>query len=257
MTTPTFWGLKRFTDRVAIVTGGASGIGLATALRLAGEGGNVWIADLPGRAAQTCKTHSQLTPLDLDVSDEVSVIAAIRRIIETSGHLDVVVNSAGVVLEGTTQDTSLAAWERVLSINLTGTFLVCRHVLPHMIAQRRGAIVNVASDAALVGQHGQAAYCASKGGVAQFTRAAALDAAPFDVRVNCVCPCFVDTPLLGGWIAASPDPAKARAEAAALQPMGRVGKPGEIAAAIAYLASDEANFVTALVLPVDGGATVS
>jgi NAD(P)-dependent dehydrogenase (short-subunit alcohol dehydrogenase family) len=141
-------------------------------------------------------------------------------------------------------------------VNLTGTFLVCRHALPAMLERRSGAIVNIASDAALTGQLDQAAYCASKGGVAQFTRAAALDAAPFGVRVNCVCPCFVETPLLTAWINGSPDPAKARAEAASTQPMGRIGKPEEIGGAVAYLASSEASFVTGIVLPVDGGATI-
>ena len=250
------WGLTRFKKQTALVTGGASGIGLAVATRLADEGAAVWIGDLASRAQIAAEKDSRLIPISLDVSDETAVVAAIERILKKHEHLDIVINCAGVVLGATAQDTSRIAWQRVMDINLTGTFLVCRHALPQMLARKSGAIVNIGSDAALVGQRGQAAYCASKGGVAQFTRAAALDAAPYGVRINCVCPCFVDTPLLGRWIEESADPVQARSEAAATQPIGRIGRPEEIAGAVAFLASAEATFITGIVLPVDGGATI-
>jgi NAD(P)-dependent dehydrogenase (short-subunit alcohol dehydrogenase family) len=237
------------------VSGGASGIGKAVAARLAAEGARVWIGDLQARERRDEK--ADIHSICMDVTDEDQVARGISRIVSRQGQLDVVVNCAGVVLEAAAQDTSLSAWQKVIDINLTGTFLVCRHALAPMIERRSGAIVNIASDAALVGQRAQAAYCASKGGVAQFTRAAALDAAPYGVRVNCVCPCFVDTPLLSAWIEASADPAHARAEAASTQPMGRIGRPEEIAGAVAFLASAEAVFVTGILLPVDGGATIS
>jgi NAD(P)-dependent dehydrogenase (short-subunit alcohol dehydrogenase family) len=249
-------GLHRFAGCTALVTGGASGIGWAVAMRLAAEGAKVWIGDLGQRAQAAAKGQPALMALELDVTDERSVAHSIERILSRGGQLDAVINCAGIVLEATAQETTRTAWNRVIEVNLTGTFLVCRHALPPMLARGSGAIVNIASDAALVGQRGQAAYCASKGGVAQFTRAAALDAAPHGVRVNCVCPCFTDTPLLSAWIDGSADPKLARAAAASTQPMGRIGRPEEIAAAVAFLASIEANFITGIVLPVDGGATI-
>ena len=249
------WGLKRYVGKVALVTGGASGIGWAIALRLRAEGAHVWLADLGDRANAACAGEEMMSPLSVDVRDETAVISAVAAVTHRDERIDALVNCAGIVLEGSAQGTSLADWDRVLAVNLTGTFLMTRHVLSHMIARRSGAIVNIGSDAALVGQRNQAAYCASKGGVAQFTRAAALDAAPYGVRVNCVCPCFVDTPMLSAWINASSNPEEARREAAATQPLGRIGSPAEIAGPVAFLCSEEASFVTAVVLPVDGGAT--
>jgi NAD(P)-dependent dehydrogenase (short-subunit alcohol dehydrogenase family) len=175
-------------------------------------------------------------------------------VLANDGRLDVVVNAAGIAIAGTTQETSVADWNRTVLVNLNGTFLVTAAAMRAM-RDRGGAVINIASDAGLVGQPGQAAYCASKGGVVQFTRAAALDGAADAIRVNCVCPCFVETPLVRDWLAAQPDPTAARAAAEADQPIGRMGRPHEIAAAVAFLASDEANFITGIALAVDGGTT--
>jgi NAD(P)-dependent dehydrogenase (short-subunit alcohol dehydrogenase family) len=249
-------GSRRFDGAVAVVTGGASGIGEAVCERLAAEGAEVWVADLdPVAAERTASALPAARPVGVDVADPATVDAMVDAVICGSGRIDVLVNNAGVVLDASLWETSLDDWGHVLAVNLSGVFYGCRAALPHMIAARRGAIVNTASDAGLVGWPRQAAYCASKGGVVQLTRAAALDAAPYGVRVNCVCPAFTDTPLVDAWVLAQPDPAVAREAIAREQPLGRVGRPEEVAAAIAYLASDEAAFITGAALPVDGGVT--
>ncbi len=170
-----YWGLRRFAGQTALVTGGASGIGWAVAMRLAAEGADVWIGDLGPKARGAAEGQAAINAVDLDVTDEGSIVRAIEHLVSRAGAPDIVINCAGIALEATAQETSRAAWQRVVDVNLTGTFLVCRHALPSMLARRSGAIVNIASDAALAGQRAQAAYCASKGGVAQFTRAASLD----------------------------------------------------------------------------------
>jgi meso-butanediol dehydrogenase/(S,S)-butanediol dehydrogenase/diacetyl reductase len=246
---------RRFDDAVAVVTGGGSGIGRAVCERLAEEGARVWVADIDLAAAERVAASLGAVPLQLDVSDAAAVAAAVDGIVEHAGRIDVVVNNAGITHDGSVWETTPADWARVLAVNLSGVFYGCRAALRHMIAARRGAVVNTASDAGLVGWPGQAAYCASKGGVVQLTRAAAMDAAPYGVRVNCVCPAFTDTPLTEAWIGLQPDAVEARANIAMEQPLGRIGTPEEIAAAIAYLASDEAAFVTGVALAVDGGVT--
>jgi NAD(P)-dependent dehydrogenase (short-subunit alcohol dehydrogenase family) len=249
-------GVRRFESSVALVTGGGSGIGRATCERLAAEGARVWVADLDQAAAKRVASALPCASARrVDVSDADQVEQFIQEVIDTDGHLDVLVNNAGITLGAPVWDTAPEQWSRVVSVNLTGVFNGCRSALRHMIGRRQGAIVSTASDAALVGWPGQSAYCASKAGIVGLTRAAAMDAAPYGVRVNCVCPAFTDTPLVEAWVQAQPDPSAARAEVASGQPVGRMGEPAEIAAAIAFLASDEASFITGVALPVDGGVT--
>lgn len=247
---------RRFEGQVALVTGGASGIGAATVDRLAAEGATVWIADVDLDAAQRLAAERPgAHALRMDVTSPEEVAAGVAEIVAATDRLDVVVANAGITLDAPVWETSEDDLGRVLDVNLLGAFRCAREALRAMVERRTGALVFTASDAGLVGWPGQAAYCASKGAVVALTRAAAMDAAPFGVRVNCVCPGFTATPLAERWIESADDPEAARADVALTQPLGRMAEAAEIAAAIAFLASDESRFVTGVALPVDGGVT--
>ena len=171
------------------------------------------------------------------------------------GRLDVLVNNAGIYLQADALGTPVEEWERVLAVNLTGAFLCTRHAVPAMERHGGGAIVNVASEAGLVGIRGQVAYNVSKGGLIALTRSCAVDFAPRGIRVNCVCPGTTDTPLVQAALARAADPAAMRRALEGARPANRLGRPEEIAAAILYLAGDEAGYATGAVLSVDGGYT--
>jgi len=237
--------VARFTGLVALVTGAGSGLGRATAALLAAEGARVAGLDLR-------PSHVDGIDVVADVTDEQAVRTAVRDVVAWAGRLDVVVNAAGVASFGHTADVLLAEWHRILAVNLTGTFLVTREALPHLVASR-GAVVNVASLAGVRGWRYGAAYSASKGGVVALTRSLAVEYARAGVRVSCVCPGSIDTPMRDG-IAPVPgaDPALLRHNTALVDPP--VAQAGEVAAAIAYLASPEARFATGAVLRLDGGA---
>src|SRR5215217_1411792 len=179
--------MGRLEGKVAVITGAASGIGGATAQRFLAEGATVAGIDLQAADGFDCWT--------LDVRDEEAIAAAVGEVVERFGHIDVLLNAAGVASAGSVDMVDADEWDRVLDINLKGTFLVSKHVVPHMVEQESGAIVNVASIEGLVGFQGQAAYNASKGGVVLLTRNMAADFAPKGVRVNCLCPGLIDTPL--------------------------------------------------------------
>jgi NAD(P)-dependent dehydrogenase (short-subunit alcohol dehydrogenase family) len=237
----------------AVVTGAASGIGAAIAERLAAEGARVVAADIDeqGLRAIADRVRGALTAVPVDVTDEDSV-ASLLGAAERGGPVDVLVNVAGVGSTTTAPDTALEVWERVLAVNARGTFLCCKHAIPPMAERGRGAIVNVASVAGLVGFRNRAAYCASKGAVVALTRAMALDHVSDGVRVNCVCPGTIETP----WVRRLVDEAGESLDALrARQPMGRLGTPDEVAEAALYLAGDGAAFVTGSVLTIDGGIT--
>lgn len=193
------------------------------------------------------------------VAGDVSKNADAKRMVDTTlerfGRIDIVFNNAGVYLERLAEDTSEEDWDRVLDINLKGTFLVSKHAIPHMKKQKSGAIINNSSDAGLVGNKKCPAYCASKGAITIMTKAMALDYACYGIRVNCVNPGVIDTPMLGYEAEASPDPEEYIRRCHEDHPLGRIGKPEEVAKAVLFLASEESSFVTGAALSVDGGLT--
>lgn len=248
--------LRRFEGQVAAVTGGASGIGAATARRLSAEGAHVWLLDRDGAAAAALADELDAADaIEVDVADARAVGAAVDRIVQSHDRLDVMIANAGVTLEASIWDTTPDQLARVVDVNLSGAFHCAARALASMVASGTGSVVFTSSDAGLVGWPSQAAYCATKGALVALTRAAAIDAAPHNVRVNCVCPAFTATPLVDAWLAQAVDPDAARAEIAAEAPLGRIASPDEVAAAIVFLASDEARFITGVALPVDGGVT--
>jgi len=248
----------RLAGKVALVTGAASGIGSATARRFAAEGAVVAGADLGTEGDARWQETARIAPTSsltaLDVRDEAAVAATVASIVERHGRVDVVVNSAGVAGGGPVHLLDVGEWQRVLDVNLKGTMLVCKHALPVMLAQRSGAIVNIASVEGLEGCEGGSAYNASKGGVVLLTRNMAIDYARMGIRVNAVCPGFIETPMLAG-VLDVPEMAATRDRIREAHQLGRLGKPEEIASAILFLASDDASFVTGQALAVDGGYT--
>jgi NAD(P)-dependent dehydrogenase (short-subunit alcohol dehydrogenase family) len=240
--------------KVAIVTGAGSGIGRATTLLFAREGARVLAVDVDGAAAQETAALAGDTVLAAaaDVSEEGPVQELFGRCEERLGTIDVLANIAGVGSTTTAPDTPLEVWERVFAVNARGTFLCCKHAIPRMAAAGGGSIVNMASVAGLVGLRNRAAYCASKGAVVALTRALALDHVGDRVRVNCICPGTVDSPWVRRLLDDVGEPLDALV---ARQPMGRLGTPEEIAAAVLYLASDAAAFMTGSAMVIDGGLT--
>jgi NAD(P)-dependent dehydrogenase (short-subunit alcohol dehydrogenase family) len=247
----------RMTGKVALVTGAGSGIGRATALRLAAEGARVACVDLVlDRARDTARTIEKAgghaIALVADVSDDVACASTVVATLTSFERLTTLVNSAGVRADRHDHAPPPQEWQRVVDANLTGTYLMSRAAMPALAATGHGAITNLASIYGLVGGSMSPAYAASKGGVVNLTRQMALNWAPA-VRVNCVCPGVIETPMTAELLL---DPAW-REAALSRHPMRRLGHTEDIAAAILYLASDEASFVTGVALPVDGGYTAA
>jgi len=244
--------------KVAVITGAKSGIGWATLRRFLQAGASVVAADISD-AQQEISTLSAEGAnaffVQTDVSDESSVSRLIRQVIEEHGHIDVLINNAGIELARNATDTSEAEWDRLMGVNLKGVFLCSKLAVKEMRKTGGGVIVNVASELGLVGAPEIAAYCASKGGVIQLTRAMAIDHASNNIRINCVCPGPIDTPLLERIVASSVDAEKERQSTVEKILLKRLGKPAEIANVILFLASDEASFMTGSVVVVDGGLT--
>ncbi len=234
----------RLDHRRAVVTGGASGIGAATARLLAEAGASVIVADLDRERAVAV----------LDVTDE----AAVRKFFAGLPALDILVNSAGIGLVGGIEETDSADWQRLFHVNVDGVFHCSKYATPVLLASECGQIVNIGSVAGLTGVKRRFAYCATKGAVIALTRQMALDYAG-RLRVNCICPATVDTPFVEAYLEKyhKHEKEEVRAELHARQPIGRMGRPEEVAAMVLYVCSDEAAFVTGSVLTIDGGWTAA
>jgi NAD(P)-dependent dehydrogenase (short-subunit alcohol dehydrogenase family) len=247
--------------KTALVTGAGSGLGRAIAERFAREGAAVAALDVNEAAARETSgaiaaAGGTAIALVADVSRAADVERAVRACVERFGGLDVLVNSAGILgATGRLVDGSEADWDRVFAVNVKGTFLCAKYAMPEL-SRRRGVVVNLASTAGLQGSAFLGAYSASKGAVVLMTRSMALNHAPDGVRVNCICPGAIETPMLAATIAAagSAEAQEAfRRESLRRQPLGRFGRPEDVARAALYLASEASSFVTGVALPVDGG----
>lgn len=250
----------RLANRVAVVTGAASGIGAQAAVRLAGEGARLFLVDVNRERLEETKARIEAAGGEAescvcDVADENAVDAAVGQALARFGRIDVLVNVAGVQVTKLLVDTTKAEYDRMMDINLGGTFLMMRKILPLMKAQGAGAIVNCASELAFVGYHELAVYTATKGAMVSLTRSAALEAIPYGVRINCVCPGATDTPIF--WEGeADPERRRAMLEQVKVEkPIGRLITTDEVANGILFLASDEASGVVGTCLVIDGGFT--
>jgi NAD(P)-dependent dehydrogenase (short-subunit alcohol dehydrogenase family) len=247
--------MGRLEGKVALITGGGSGIGREISTLFAAEGAKVMIADyVVGGGEETKnrikKSGGEANFVKADVSKTADVKNAIQATVDTYGKLDILINNAGVMQKmAPVHETSEDEWERVININLKGVFLGMKYAIPVMLKGGGGVIVNAASVAGLVGFGNSIAYCASKGGVVQLTKVAALDYATQNIRVNCVCPGVIWTPMVQ---AITGDNKQVIAQFTGMEPVGRMGQPEEVARAYLFLASDDASFITGVALPVDG-----
>jgi NAD(P)-dependent dehydrogenase (short-subunit alcohol dehydrogenase family) len=248
--------MRRFEGKVALVTGGGSGIGRATSLAFANEGAKVVIDDINVEGGEETlrlikSTGGEAIFVKADVSKGAEVEAMVEKTIDTYGRLDCAFNNAGIGeplkrVAKTTEDN----WDRVMATNLKGVYLCMKYEVPHMLKQKKGAIVNTSSLAGLKGLSGQAAYVASKHGVVGLTKSAAIEYATLGIRINAICPGVIDTPLIAPNMKDRPHVEKGYID---MEPIGRLGKPEEIASAVLWLCSDEASFVVGSVFSVDGG----
>lgn len=236
-----------------MVTGATTGIGLETIRRIQREGGRVVAAH---RRNQDDVDVDGALSVPLDVTDEQQWTDVVAQAVTHFGGLDVLVNNAGARASGDVEQTDLTLWHQMIDTNLTSVFLGCRAAVPHLRKRGGGAIVNVGSITGIRGTENMVAYSASKSGITTLTASLALDLAKDNIRVNAVCPAAIDTRMVRSWLGSVDDPEQATQVVLSKHPMGRMGRPEEVAGLIAFLASEDAGFMTGLSIPVDGGRSI-
>jgi len=246
-------GRKELEDKVAIVTGGSSGIGRAIVELFAKEGAKVVIADMQESDMVETVKHGWTKYVRTDVRECAQVQRLVEACVNEFGGIDIVCNDAGVGQNQPVVDTTEEDWDKIVDTNLKGVFLVCKYALPHMVKRKSGTIVNISSQLGLTALPGRGAYCASKAGVILLTKVLALEYAQRNIRVNCVCPGPIQTPMLEFTHSQDVDPAESKRNLLSMVPLARIGMPEEIAQAVLFLVSDRSSYVTGQYLIVDGG----
>ena len=244
-------------NRVAVITGAGGGIGRACALEFARQGARVVIADIHGPGARETLEQMQAArgtgiAIETDVADPGSVQKLVTETLQAFSQVHVLLNDAAIQVNKTVEDTSVEEWNREMAVNLGGIFLCSKYFLPHL-RRTRGSIINMASVNGFFVEPMCAGYCATKGAIIALTKAMAIDHGKEGIRVNCICPGYIDAGLAWGYFEAQPDPAAARGAAGKLHALARIGKPEEVARVAAFLASDDASFMTGSAVVVDGG----
>ena len=247
----------RLLNLKCVVTGGASGIGAATVRRFAAEGAHICILDrdLSAAEALAAELGDSHLAMELDVRFEAGVEQVAEAVYDRWGHIDVLVNNAGSELNKTYDETTVEEWDKVLDTDLKGPWLLCKHFVPRMVERGSGSVINISSLNGLVGFPLSTAYGSAKGGLVVFTRDMAIELATSGVRINCVCPGVIETPMMERWTDLMPDKEEAKAMLRGVMPIGRMGTAEEVAAAILFFASEDSSLCQGAVLSVDGGFT--
>lgn len=247
-------------DKVAIITGSAKGIGKGCALVFAEEGANVVIVDIDIKAGEQtvreiAERNGKAIFINTDLRSSEQVQSMIGSVINTYGQIDILFNNAGYHYSKNIEVTSEEEWDFIINTNLRSVFLCSKYSIPHL-RKTRGCIINMSSMVGLIGQSNAGAYSASKGGIVAMTKGMALDFAKDGIRVNCICPGWVETPLVEDWFSQQPDPQKAKEYIYSVHPLNRIASSEEIGKAAAFLASPEASFITGIAMPVDGAVSL-